>query len=125
MSDNTAKETQALLCAREEISGVFGPGFNKKKCLVVAVQGRIVGKHMKTWCLDGTEAPEATEAEYLGGLLDNRPDPKAELAKRTNVAGQCRLQMGSFWRRVLDRRRKVQVYEATRSAKLMCAMAIP
>ena len=99
LCDNTEKETQALLWAVEEVSGIFGLKLNKKKCLVIAVEERIAGQHIKIKFLDGTILPEESQAEYLGGILDSKANPKAEIAKRISVAGQCRFQMGNFWRK--------------------------
>ena len=78
---------------------------------------------MKMKFLDNKVLPEVSQAEYLGGILDSKADPKAEIAKRISVAGQCRFQMGNFWKRAkLDTRRKLQVHEALISAKLMYAL---
>ena len=60
--------------------------------------------------LDGTIVPKVTEAEYLGGILHHKADPKAEIAKRISVAGSCRYQLGNFWRRAaIDKKRKIRM----------------
>ena len=75
--------------------------------------------------LDGTIVPKVTEAEYLGGILHHKADPKAEIAKRISVAGSCRYQLGNFWRRAaIDKKRKIRMYEAIVTAKLTYALEI-
>jgi hypothetical protein len=120
LCENTENENQALLWAVEEVLGVFGLMLNKKKCqkISVSITGNII-------FLDGTTVPEGTEAEYLGGILTDDTDCKKEVSKRMATAGQCRYQLGNFWRRgAMIRKRKIYMYEAIISAKLMYALDI-
>ena len=63
--------------------------------------------------------PKVPEAEYLGGILHHKVDSKAELAKRSSVAGGCIFQHGNFWRRAaISKKKKIRMYETIVSAKL-------
>ena len=117
---NSEKENQALLWAVEEVSETFGLALNKKKCQKISVK-----KSGQIKFLDGTTVPEVSEAEYLGGILTEGVDTRKEVNKRTSTAGQCRYLLGNFWRKAgLSRKKKLQMYEALISAKLMYAMEI-
>ena len=56
--------------------------------------------------LDPTEVPEVDSAEYLGGTLDCKANPREEVGKRISTASQCRHQMGRFWRKTKLNRKK-------------------
>ena len=80
---------------------------------------------MKMHFLNGTQVPEVTEAEYLGGILHNKACPKGEVKKRIKLAAACRMQLGNFWRKsAMNKKRKLQMYEALISAKLMYALDV-
>lgn len=91
LCENSEKESRTLLWAVEEVSGVFGIILNKKKCQQISVNE--TGQIQFTV---GIPVPEATEAEYLGGILTSDMSCKKEVAKRIATAGQCRYQLGSF-----------------------------
>ena len=104
--ENTEKETQALLWAVEEVSGIFGLLLNKRKC-----QKTSVNEAGQIKFLDGTTVPEATETEYLGGIITSDMSCKKEVAKRiAAAAGQCRYQLGNFWKRgAIEKKRKIHM----------------
>ena len=50
---------------------------------------------------------------------------KGEMKKRIKLAAACRMQLGNFWRKsAMNKKRKLQMYEALISAKLMCALDV-
>ena len=68
---DSAKENQAVLCAVEDVSGVFGLKLNKKKCPKISARPTepVIFK-------DGTKVEEVTETEYLGGVLTHDGDAR-------------------------------------------------
>ena len=103
-----------LLWAVECVSEVFGLKLNRGKCEKISVGGT-----GKVNFMDGTAVPETTKAEYLGGILNARADPRVEVDKRIATASYVRAVMMEFWKHGnVSRRNRLLIYDALIGAKL-------
>ena len=118
LCEDNEEKMRTLLLAIEEVSEAFGLRLNKDKC-----QQMSVGKTKDILFKDGTAVPRTTMAEYLGGILQEKADPRMEILKRISKAAYGRNRLNTFWRKTkLSKRKKILIYEALISSKLMYAM---
>jgi hypothetical protein len=115
--EDREENMEALLWVIEDVSEMFGLKLNKSKCPLISEKQRTAKFK------DGTVAPQTSTALYLGTLLHQTANPRPEIIRRINGAAYVRRKLDLFWRKAeLSKRRKVIMYEALISAKMLYAL---
>ena len=109
-------KTLELLLAEIECEGSkYGMKLNKNKCEVLCTKG------VRTLRFnDGRDVPKATEAKYLGCILNDKGDPRKEISKRISECFLTWKRLSEFWKHSnCIVKTKLQVYDAVIRTKLV------
>ena len=106
LCEDNEEKMNALLIAIEEVSEAFGLNLNKDKCLQMSV-----GNTRDILFKDGTPVPRTTTAEYLGGILHEKADPRTEILRRISKAAYGRNRLNVFWKKsALNKKKRKYKY---------------
>ena len=115
--EDTEENMAALLLAIEDISEIVRLKLNRSICQLIADQKK------KVRFKDGTHVAQTSTALYVGTLLYQTANRRPEVIRRLNGAADVRRKLDLSWRKAaLSTRRKVIMYEALVSAKLLYAL---
>ena len=105
---------EVLLWATEAVSGVYGLGLNRDKCVKISV------KAVADMVFSNDEkVPEEDRVEYLGAVVNARTDPKLEINRRIAAARYIWTKLKLFWRGgLLSVRDKTRIYDTLIASKL-------